>query len=188
MSVVVVTAPTHGISLTTVKAHLRVDHTDDDALISAYVDAAVSHIDGPYGWLDRAVFPQTLELRQNVFGSEAIRLPYGPATAITSVKYVDPDGVEQTLASDQYVLTYAGAVDLAYNASWPNLRGDAEGVRIRYVAGFATRPPAILSAILLMVGDLYAFRETAQVGSVAGRIPMSTAVENLLAPFRAWSV
>lgn len=188
MSVVVVTGPTHGISLTTVKAHLRVDHTDDDALIAAYVSAAVGHIDGPYGWLDRAVFPQTLELRQNVFGSVPIRLPYGPATAITSIKYVDPDGAEQTVSSADYVLTNDGLVDLAYNASWPNLRGDAEGVRIRYTAGFATLPPAILSAILLMVGDLYAFRETAQVGSVAGRIPMSAAVENLLAPFRAWSV
>lgn len=188
MSVVVVTAPVHGISLTTVKAHLRVDHTDDDTLIAAYVSAAAGHIDGPQGWLDRAVFPQTLELRQNVFGSDPIRLPYGPATAITSIKYVDPDGAEQTLASDQYVLTNAGAVELAYSASWPNLRGDAEGVRIRYAAGYATLPPAILQAVLLMVGDLYAFRETAQVGSVAGRIPMSAAVENLLAPFRAWSV
>lgn len=187
MSVVVVTPPTHGLDLDLVKAHLRVDHDDDDALIGAYVDAAVSHIDGPHGWLDRAVWPQTLELRQDVFGSPT-RLPYGPATAITSVKYVDPNGTEQTLASNQYVLTSAGDLDLAYNAAWPTLRGDAEGVRIRYAAGYASLPPAILSAVLLMVGDLYAFRETAQVGSVAGRIPMSTAVEQLLAPFRCWSV
>ncbi len=188
MSVVVITGPTHGISLAKVKAHLRVDHSDDDTLIAAYVSAVVGHIDGPYGWLDRAVFPQTLELRQNVFGSEPIRLPYGPATAITSIKYVDPDGAEQTLSGAGYVLTNDGFVNLAYNASWPNIRGDAEGVRIRYTAGFAALPPAILSAILLMVGDLYAFRETAQIGSVSGRIPMSPAVDSLLAPFRVWAV
>lgn len=186
MSVVVVTAPVHGISLTTVKAHLRVDHSDDDALIGAYVDAAVSHIDGPHGWLDRAIWPQTLELRQNVFGSEPIRLPYGPATAITSIKYVDPDGAEQTLSSGGYVLTNDGLVDVAYSASWPNLRGDAEGVRIRYAAGYATLPPAILSAVMLMVGDLYQNRET--VGEVTGPIQMSTTVQALLAPFRCWSV
>ena len=187
MSVVVVTPPTHGLDLDLVKAHLREESDDFDTLIGAYIDAAVSHLDGPHGWLDRAVWPQTLELRQNVFGSP-VRLPYGPATAITSVKYVDSNGTEQTLASDQYLLTNGGELDLAYSASWPNLRGDAEGVRIRYTAGFASLPPAILSAVLLMVGDLYAFRETAQVGSVAGRIPMSAAVENLLAPFRNWSV
>lgn len=187
MSVVVITAPTHGISLTTVKAHLRVDHTDDDTLIGYYVDAVVSHIDGPKGWLDRAVFPQTLELRQDVFDSPT-ELPYGPPTSITSVKYLDENGAEQTLASNQYVLSNAGKLELAYNISWPNIRGDVEGVRVRYVVGYATLPPAILAAILLMVGDLYAFRETTVTGTIASRIPMSTAVETLLAPYRAWSV
>lgn len=185
MSVVVVTPPVHGVSLATVKAHLRVDHNDDDALIAAYLDAAVGHIDGPHGWLDRAIWPQTLELRQNGFGPAPIRLPYGPATSVTSVKYVDANGAEQTLASDQYTLTNAGDLGLAYGASWPSLRGDAEGVRIRYVAGFASLPPAILSAILLMVGDLYQNRET--VGEVAGEIQMSMTVRALLAPFRVWS-
>lgn len=156
-------------------------------LIGYYVDAVVGLIDGPKGWLDRAIFSQTLELRQDVFDSPT-ELPYGPPTSITSVKYLDENGTEQTLASNQYVLTNAGKLELAYNVSWPNIRGDVEGVRIRYVVGYATLPPAILAAILLMVGDLYAFRETAQVGSIAGKIPMSPAVENLLAPYRIWSV
>lgn len=185
VSVVVVTPSAPSIDLDLVKAHLRVDHDDDDTLIQAYIDAACSHIDGPHGWLDRAVWPQTLELRQNVFCGP-IRLPYGPATAVTSIKYVDPDGAEQTLSSADYVLTNDGAVDLAYDASWPNLRGDAEGVRIRYVAGFVTLPSAIQSAVLLMVGDFYANRET--VGEVTGQIQMSAGVQALLGPFRVWSV
>jgi hypothetical protein len=37
-----------------------------------------------------------------------------------------------------------------------------------------------------MVGDLYAFRET--VGAISGSIQMSTTVQNLLGPFRDWSV
>lgn len=187
MSVVVVTPPVPAIDLDVVKAHLRVDHTDDDTLIEAYVDAAVSHIDGPGGWLGRSIWPQTLELRQNVFGCDT-RLPYGPVRSVASVKYVDPDGAEQTVDSADYFLTGDGAVKLAYGASWPSLRGDAEGVRIRYETGYATLPGAVLSAVLLLVGDLYAFRETAQVGSVAGKIPMSPAVENLLAPYRVWAI
>lgn len=185
MSVVVVTPPAPDIDLDLVKGHLRVDHDDDDTLIEAFVAAVIDHIDGPGGWLDRAIWPQTLELRQNAFGG-SIRLPYGPATSITSIKYVDPDGAEQTLSAPNYVLMNSGEVVLAHNASWPNLRGDAEGVRIRYVAGFATLPPAILSAVLLMVGDLYQNRET--VGDVTGSIQMSMTVQALLAPFRVWSV
>jgi uncharacterized phiE125 gp8 family phage protein len=185
MSVVVTTAPVHGVSLTTVKAHLRVEGTDDDALIQVYLDAACAHIDGPVGWLDRAVWPQTMELRQNDF-SGLSSLPYGPATSIVSIKYLDADGAEQTVDSGDYALANSGAVELAYNASWPNIRGDVEGVRVRYVAGYAALPPAILSAVLLMIGDLYQNRET--VGGDTGQIQMSTTVSALLAPFRAWGV
>lgn len=185
MSVVVVTPPEPDIDLELVKAHLRVDHDDDDALIQALIDAACAHIDGPGGWLGRSIWTQTLELRQNVFCGP-IALPYGPVQSVTSVKYVDTLGAEQTFDSADYSLLSAGSVDLAYGASWPSLRGDAEGVRIRYVAGADTTPAAIVPAIMLMVGDLYANRET--VGEVTGAIQMSTTVANLLGPFRNWRV
>lgn len=183
MSVVVVTPPTPAIDLDVVKSHLRVEFNDDDALIQAYVDAAVSHIDGPGGWLGRSVWPQTLELRQNVFGDDT-RLPYGPVQSVTSIKYVDGDGAEQTVPPADYFLTGDGEIKLSHGASWPSLRGDAEGVRIRYEAGHETLPGAVLSAVLLMVGDLYNHRGS--TGSETGAVQMNTTVENLLAPYRAW--
>lgn len=187
MGVVVVTPPVHGIDLALVKAHLREESNDYDALISAYIDAAVAHIDGPQGWLGRSIWTQTLELRQNTF-SGAVSLPYGPVRSVTSVIYVDSVGTEQTLAVDQYMLTNDGLIRSAHNTTWPSLRGDAEGVRVRYVAGFATVPAAVHASVLLMVGDMYAFRETAEVGAAAGKIPVSATVENLLSPYRNWRV
>jgi len=185
MSVVVVTPPTPGIDTDLVKAHLRVDHADDDALIDAFVASAVGHIDGPAGWLGRCIWPQTLELRQDALCG-SVRLPYGPVTGVTSVETVDVDGVEQTMSAEDYVLTNAGDLVLAHKAVWPPLRGDTEGVRIRYVAGFAVLPPAVLTAVLLMVGDLYQNRET--TGADGAAILMSMTVQNLLAPFKIWSV
>ncbi|RZJ01819.1 MAG: phage gp6-like head-tail connector protein [Brevundimonas sp.] len=185
MSVVVVTPPEPDIDLDLVKAHLRVDHADDDVLIQAFIDAACGHIDGPAGWLGRSIWAQTLELRQDGLCGR-VRLPYGPVTAITTVKTVDTNGVEQTMSSSDYLLTNGGDLVLAHGASWPSVRGDTEGVRIRYAAGFAALPGAILSAVLLMVGDLYSNRET--VGEVTGAIQMSTTVANLLSPFRNWRV
>lgn len=187
MSVVVVTPPAPGIDTDLVQAHLRVDHADDAALIDAFVAAAVSHIDGPAGWLGRCIWPQTLELRQDALCG-SVRLPYGPVTGIASVKTVDVDGVEQTMSAEDYVLTNAGDLVLAHNAVWPTLRGDTEGVRIRYAAGFEVLPPPVLTAVLLMVGDLYANRETVVTGTSAAAVPMSMTVQNLLAPFKAWSV
>lgn len=188
MSIVVVTPPAPAIDRDLVDAHLRlevgVEH-EDDALIDAYVAAAVAHIDGPRGSLGRAIWPQTLELRQNVFGG-SIRLPYGPIQSVTSVKYVDPDGAEQTISADDYLLTNDGVVTLAYGESWPSLRGDAEGVRVRYVAGFATLPDAILPAVLMTVANWYKNREAVVVGQGAADLPF--AAKALLGQFQSWAI
>jgi len=186
MSVVVVTPPEAAlVDLDLTKAHLRVDHDEDDALITSYIEAACGHLNGPGGWLNRSISPQTLELRRDGFWCP-LRLPYGPVTAIVSVVYVDGSGTEQTLDDAGYVLNDE-ALSLAYGASWPSVRGDRNGVRIRYEAGDATLHPSVRSAILLMVGDLYSNRESSVQGLTSAGIAMSTTVENLLAPFRIWS-
>ncbi|MFN3584840.1 head-tail connector protein [Phenylobacterium sp.] len=187
MIVSVVTAPQPVVELVEAKDHLRVDHDDSDDLIAAYVQAATAHIDGPDGWLGRALGVQTLEARLDAFPcGELIALPYRPLTEIVSIKYDDGDGAERTVDADLYTLDPAGAL-LAYGAAWPVARTRRGAVRVRYVAGYANGIPApIKAAILLMVGDLFANRET--VGAAAARIQMTTTVESLLAPFRVWSL
>lgn len=197
MSVVVVTPPADPLlGLDLVKQHLRVDGDGDDALIGAYIDAACAHIDGPGGWLGRAIGVQTLELRTHCFGWPGLALPYPPLISVESVKYIDSEGAEQT--ADPGVYTYAAdALRLTYNSTWPTSRLEADAVRVRYVAGYAEDataetlvtavPPAIRAALLLMVGDLYLNRETTAEGQV-GAVPMSTTVHALLNPFRVWSV
>ena len=55
-----VTPPTAEIvSLDDAKAHLRVDHDHEDALIQVYLDAATSWVDGFDGVLGRCVLEQT---------------------------------------------------------------------------------------------------------------------------------
>lgn len=185
MSVVVVTPSVHALDMDLVKEHLRVDFTDDDELIAALMNAAAAHIDGPQGWLGRSIWPQTLELRQNVFCGP-VRLPYGPVQSVTSVKYVDGAGAEQTMDAAAYVLTGNGEVDRAYGTSWPAVRGDAEGVRIRYAAGFEDLPPSILAAVLMMISHWYSNREAVATGQTAQEMPL--AVQALLAPFRQWAI
>jgi len=190
MRVFVTDPPAALVSLEEAKDHLRVRHDDEDALIAAYIAAACAHIDGPNGWLGRALGLQTLEARLPAFGTCGwIELPYPPAVSIEGIEYVDQAGATVTLAEGEYELagnllrpTWPGSFPAA---DWRGAAG--ETVRIRWVAGYEELPAPIRAAILLMVGDLYANRSTVVVGAGAAAIPMSTTAEHLLSPFRMFA-
>ena len=130
---------------------------------------------------------------------DLIRLPYQPIVDIVSVHYLDGMGQPVLVDPDTYEL-FGRDLGCAWGKSWPTpgaYRGHAETVRVRYRAGYAVDPDAdpfepnvpepIKQAILLMVGDMYRFTETASdAGGAPTAIPMSTTVENLLFPFRVY--
>ncbi|MGO4263911.1 head-tail connector protein, partial [Lysobacter sp. TAB13] len=123
--VVVITAPGSIISLEEAKQHLRVDHDIDDALITGLVAAAQQHIDGPEGWLGRAIGRQTLELRQCGFPQSVIALPFPPHHEIAEVTYDDSLGAAQTLPPASYKL-YGRELMPAPGMSWPATAGTPE--------------------------------------------------------------
>jgi len=177
-------------------AHLKLDGDESQKpLVEALIAAATGHIDGPGGWLGRALGVQTLEARGEAFWEPDWRLPYPPHIDLVSVKYLDTDGAQQTLGADAYLFDDRHLVP-AYGTSWPAARNILGSVQVRYRAGYVADPEAeplvaavpqeIKRAILLMVGDLHRFRETATVGTIGADIPMSTTVENLLAPYRVF--
>ena len=185
MRVVVVEPAEPVIDTEEAKEHLRVDHGDDDQLIDAYIAAATGHIDGPDGWLGRAIGVQTLELRTEVF-RDAMVLPYPPAIDVIDVRHLDGDGVERTVLPSEYELR-GPLIGSAFGRRWPSVGRDAEAVRIRYRAGYEDLPPAIRVAILMMVADLYKFRESVTGASAAAKVVIPTAVEMLLLPFRVYT-
>jgi uncharacterized phiE125 gp8 family phage protein len=193
MSLKLITAPaTTPVSLTEAKAHLRVDHSDEDTLITALIAAATEHYDGPRGILSRALMQQTWDLLLDEFpAGPAIRFPLGPLISVTEVAYIDPDTeIEAIFASSNYQVDIhqpLGWVQLAESASWPDVMQTINAVRVRFVAGYADAaavPAPIKAAILLNVGDLYKNRETAAVGAVASAIPMSPTTRALTDPYR----
>lgn len=191
MRVFVVTPPEPVVSLADAKRHLRVDGNDEDALIEAMIAAATGHIDGPDGWLGRALGVQILEARTDFSCGSSIRLPFRPVVELVSVSWFDRGNVEQMV--DLEDLELLGSDLIAAGTAWPWSGGSTrrEAIRIRYRAGYphdgnvSTLPAPIRAAILLMVGDLYRNRDTTAVGTI-NKIDMSTTVENLLAPFRVF--
>lgn len=185
MTVSVVTPPEPLVSLDVAKQHLRVDTSDQDALITAYVAAASAIVDGPEGWLGRAVGVQTLQYsgRFPCASDEAIRLPCPIVSEVVSIDYDDEDGNEQSFDPASWRLTSRGWVELVDGETWPTTRAGCDAVRIEYDAGHADIPAAITAAVLLLVGDLYTNRETVTLGQ-ASAIPMSPTVDRLLSPYR----
>lgn len=119
----------------------------------------------------RALVTQTWELTLDGFPYGAINLPLPPLQTVDSIKYIDTNGVEQTLDSTAYrVLTGGepGAVQPIYGTVWPNTLADLETVKIRFSCGYgpiapATSlnvPKAILQWQLINIANLYENRES----------------------------
>ncbi len=140
------------------------NHATDDALVTAMIAAAQAEIDGPSGWLGRALGEQTLEAHLYGFDEPLIALPCRPIIKVESVEYEDAGGVMQTLLPVEYELV-GDSVVMKFGKSWPPVRfylfNRREPVRIRYRAGYdgATTgkvPANAVAAIILMTQELLA--------------------------------
>ncbi len=187
-----VTGPTETpVSLAAAKAHLRVEHGEDDILIAAMIAAAVSTIDGWSGWLGRCLVTQTWSRAFSGFPcAGSMLLPFPDASDVSVTYLPSGGGASVTLATSEWHhvrLASGDAVALADGATWPSTADHPAAVTLTADYGYgeaADVPAAIRSALLLMVGDLYRYRETATVGATAVSTPTWTTVQSLLAPNR----
>lgn len=178
------------VSTSEAKTHLRVSGSGDDTYIDTLVKSARKHVEA---YLGRSLITQTRVLRMDEFPcADAIELPYGPITSVTSVAYLDADGTTQTWSSANYrVDSYSvpPRISLAYGISWPTTRGVSHSVTVTYVCGYGAAgsnvPAEIVHAIKLIVGHLYETREETSAGYELKEIPMGARA--LLAPYRVHS-
>ena len=168
------------VSLIEAKTHMRVSGSDEDALISALIDAATGYLDGWAGILGRCIVSQTWRQDLPCFSDE-IRLPL-PDVQSAVIAYTDLAGATQTvLASNYYVVNRVGGAALVRNStfSWPATANLPNAVRVSMVCGYATTPPALKSAILLHIGALFTNRESVSASNL-----MPFAYDALVAPYR----
>lgn len=187
---VLVTAPSAGDPVVTTaeaKAHLRVDGTDEDALITTLVAAATAHFDGYTGILGRALVTQTWRQDFDDFTGQCMRLPM-LATTIASVKYRDSAGQLSTVTSTDYSLkadALGSYVRFDDDYSFPSDLAQSQAVLIEFTAGFGAAsavPAALKAAVLLLVGHWYGNREAVNVGNIVSELPMAVAA--LIEPYR----
>jgi uncharacterized phiE125 gp8 family phage protein len=150
-----ITAPLeHPVTLAEARQHLRVTSTAEDALILSLIYAAVEHAET---FTARALITQTWELSLDAFRGSEIELPKPKLQSVTSVKYIDLDGAEQTVPAADYqvdTISEPGRIKLVPTASWPSVKEQLNAITIRFVAGYglsAAVPFQIKAAILLLV-------------------------------------
>ncbi len=139
MPVRTVTAPVYEpVSLVDFQAWAHIDDDDAQGTFSALlVQAMREYAENLTG---RAFIPRTLQLILPDWQSGCLELPQPPLLEVTSIVYKDVDGVEQTLATDQYVVhsdREPGLVVPAWAVTWPSLRGVMDAVKVNYRAGYA---------------------------------------------------
>jgi len=215
-----ITAPTEEpVSLAEAKAHLRVDISDDDALIGAMIVAARQEAEAAcrrafvsQQWkllLDRfpapgmnvssatwygpqwgnSPGPLTTLAPEGTTGYE-ILLTQPPLISIDSVKYIDVDGTQQTMASTDYKVdsvTEPARLVPAYGKSWPGTRNEINAVEVTFTCGYGAPsavPEAIKAWMKLRIGAMYENRES-DVALLRGSVGEMPFADKLLAPFRA---
>lgn len=163
----VITAPTYEpISAADVAEYIRVDDlAQDELLLEGMITAARQYLEQ---YLSRPIATQTLEEALTGWADPIVL--DSSLQSVTSIKYLDLNGVEQTLASNQYLVdTYSEPAQITpgYNVEFPELYAVPNNVKVRYVAGYTSggspdlnpMPKPLRFAMMLIIGDLYANRE-----------------------------
>lgn len=153
------------VTLTEAKVWCRVTHTDEDDRITMLIKDARQQIEK---FLERSLITQTWELVLDAFPDTVdVPLWFGQIQSpLVSLKYLDPDGAEQSWSLGNVVLdieTSPGWVRPAVGLTWPSTIDSANAVRIRYKAGYgdaaANVPETLKSRLLALVVLLYEHRE-----------------------------
>lgn len=174
------------ITLTEVKEHLRIDssNTSEDDFINTLIAAATVYYQSrSWRQLITATYKQYLE----DFPAVGMELRKPPLQSVTSIKYEDINGVEQTLSSSVYQVdskSEVGRIVLADGESFPDTDEVINAVTIEYKAGYgdaASDVPALVKSVLkLIVAHLFENRDMVTKMGTPAQVPFPEAIDMLI--------
>ena len=183
MATVQTTAPAvEPLTLADVKAHLRIDSNEEDALLQSLILTSRLHVEVALGL---ALITQTwscffdrwpLALSSSV---AALNLPLSPVKSVEAVRIYAEDGTFASLPLSGFTFDLASRTPrvirrLGTQTTDPGRR--MNGIEISVTAGFgataADVPAPIRQALLLLVAHWYEHRDPGEIGSPDARIPI----------------
>lgn len=176
-----VAATALAVSAADAKDHLRVTASDDDYLVSGILAAAIDAVGEMSG---RVLAQETWELSL-ASATGDVPLPKGPVIAVTGISYYDTSDVLQAATvADFYLFKDDDKAVLRPKPgkSWPGTITRDDAIKITFTAGYTAIPPALRSAVLLMLAHLYENREATITGATVAQLPLG--VESLVSLYR----
>ena len=177
MNLKLVTPPTlEPILIDDGKRWAKIDGAEEDEDVDSLIKAAREYAET---FTNRALITQTWDLFLDQFppDDEVINVPRPRLQSVTSLKYTDTDGVQQTWAASNYIgdtNKEPGRIALAFDKSWPDTRDIINAVEIRFVAGYGTDrtdvPEEIRSAMKMLVEHWYDNRGPVVLGTISTKI------------------
>tara|TARA_B100000575_G_C23115070_1_gene644490 strand:+ start:956 stop:1558 length:603 start_codon:yes stop_codon:yes gene_type:complete len=165
-------------ALADVKAHLRVDTTHEDDVISDYFAAAMSFVQD---YCRITIEATTWDMHLPAFPRlyRYIGLPRGTVTSVDFLKYYDTDGVLVEWSSEDYYLALGelpAKIYLHGDDNWEDTQTRPDAVQVRYSAGFSSWssvPAMYRQPLYYLTGHYYKLREPVVTGTIATALPFA---------------
>lgn len=177
------------VSLDEAKRQCRVTHDHEDGLIDGYRQTAREFVEQG---CRRGLLTQTWRYTLDEWLDEIVLPMAAPLQSVTTVKYYDTNGAQQTLATSYYTVdtnAEPGRIYRAADQSWPSVQSDrAQPIEITYVVGHTDAdavPVSLKQAVLMLTEHFYLHRGPVivNVGNVT-EVPIGT--EALMAFYRVY--
>lgn len=163
------------LPIATLRSHLRLDHTDEDATLQIYAAAAVRALERQTG---RSFGLSTFAVTLAMPSSQLLMIQLADVASVTSLVITTPNGSQVTVAAGDIVLrahAYGCLIMPAASAVWPEAANTDDAVTVTLTAGLDPIPSDLTAALLLTASRFFADREDATIPSAA---------LNLCSPFR----
>ena len=157
------------VTLTEAKAHLKIDFTTDDTLITALITAVRVQLENYTGvsFVDRQV-----DVIAKLDACNLFEVPYGPAASLPAITELAILGGTNTLLTSTEFTRYGEIGEFI------QIIPNAAAYAISYTAGYATLPAALKQACLHQIAYLYEHRGDEDINGISATAKM------LLKPFR----
>lgn len=184
MTIIELTPPAmEPLTLVEIRAHLRLDTEDEDALLLALAVVAREHLERETGLVLAA---RDFRLCLDGWPQDGIvTMARGPVRAVTSVTVYDGAGVPQVVDLDGHLLDGEARPARLWLRMAPETAQAMNGIEVEFSAGFgesgADVPETLKRAMLLHVAAMYATRGV--IAADAQPAVVRPGYDRLIAPF-----
>lgn len=170
------------ITLAEVKAHLRLDGSDEDALLLRLIRVAREHLEKEAGL---CLMARTLRLYLDGWPkSGVLHISRGPVISLQAVTVYDGEGVAEAHAIGGHLLDGVARPARLWLPQTPDPGRAINGIEVDFIAGFgetaADVPDGLKRAMLMHVALMFAWRGAVPLEHQPAAIPQG--YERLIAP------